>query len=123
MKPLTFRAAMVGVLVLAVLQGSALAHAFVDHASPAVGSTVEKSPAEVRIWLTNEIDPAMSGIEVTDAGGKGVDLKDSHRDEKDHAVLIVSLPPLSAGTYCVTWHVLSTDGHKTQGNFKFTVKG
>ena len=28
---------------------------------------------------------------------------------------------LPAGTYSVTWHVLSVDTHKTQGSFSFTI--
>jgi len=32
------------------------------------------------------------------------------------------LPPLPAGTYRVKWHVVSVDTHRTQGDFKFTVK-
>ncbi len=30
--------------------------------------------------------------------------------------------PLGSGTYIVEWHVLSTDGHKTNGSYTFTVK-
>jgi len=30
--------------------------------------------------------------------------------------------PLAAGDYQVNWHVLSVDGHKTQGSYRFSVK-
>jgi methionine-rich copper-binding protein CopC len=30
-----------------------------------------------------------------------------------------ALPP---GAYTVKWHVLSTDGHKTEGSYSFMVK-
>lgn len=29
---------------------------------------------------------------------------------------------LGPGAYTVEWHVLSTDGHKTNGSYTFTVK-
>jgi len=29
---------------------------------------------------------------------------------------------LSPGAYAVEWHILSTDGHKTNGTYAFTVK-
>ena len=29
--------------------------------------------------------------------------------------------PLAAGTYKVEWHAVSTDTHKTQGSYSFTV--
>jgi methionine-rich copper-binding protein CopC len=30
--------------------------------------------------------------------------------------------PLQAGSYQVNWHVLSVDGHKTAGSYRFSVK-
>ena len=40
--------------------GSAFAHAHLDHASPAVGSTVAQAPKEVVLWFTNQLEPAFS---------------------------------------------------------------
>jgi methionine-rich copper-binding protein CopC len=110
------------VLAIASLGTSVFAHAFLDHSDPRVGSTVDKSPATVDIWFTQEPELAFSRIEVFDSDGKQVDSKDTHVDDKDAKELIVSLPNLPAGTYKVVWHVLSTDTHKTQGDFKFSVK-
>jgi methionine-rich copper-binding protein CopC len=100
----------------------AFAHALLDHADPRVGSTVAKPPSVVDIWFTQEPEPSFSRIEVYDSDGKQVDGKDTHVDEKDPKQLIVSLPNLPAGTYKVVWHVVSADTHKTQGDFKFSVK-
>jgi copper resistance protein C len=50
-----------------------------------------------------------------------VDKRDLHLDRSDHALLHVSLPPLSAGTYKVAWRVVSVDTHVTSGNFTFRV--
>jgi hypothetical protein len=105
-----------------VLQSQAWAHAFLDHAQPKVGSTLTGPPAEIKIWFTQNIEPAFSSIQVQDAQGREVDKKDAHPDDKDKSLLIVSLPPLPAGTYTVSWHVVSVDTHKTQGHFEFTVK-
>jgi copper resistance protein C len=103
-------------------QSPAWAHAFLDHAEPKVGSTITNSPSEIKIWYTQELEPAFSSIEVKNAQGKEVDKKDVHVDDKDKSLLIVSLPKLPAGTYTVTWHVVSVDTHRTQGHFKFTIK-
>ena len=100
----------------------AQAHAFLDHADPKVGSTVDTLPSEVRIWFTEEIEAAFSSVEVLDGDGKQVDNKDYHLDSKNKKLAIVSLPALPVGTYKVVWQVISTDTHKTQGNFTFTVK-
>jgi methionine-rich copper-binding protein CopC len=110
-------------LLLIVLFGSAEieAHAFLQRAEPAVGSTVQKSPSEVRIRFTENIESASSSIQVFDASGKQVDKHDLHLDRSDYALLRVSLPPLGAGTYKVVWRVVSVDRHVTSGSFTFRV--
>lgn len=108
--------------LLLALQSSAWAHAFLDHADPKVGGTVTNSPAKIKIWFTQNLEPAFSKIEVRDAQGKEVDKKDSHLDGKDKTLLLVSLPQLSAGIYTVKWSVVSTDTHHTQGHFEFIIK-
>ena len=108
--------------VLAYLPGAALAHAFLDHSEPKVGSEVDKAPTEVRIKFTQQVEPAFSKIEVKDKDGKEVDKKDTHLDPQERQTLIVSLESLPPGTYTVSWHVVSVDTHPTRGDFKFTVK-
>jgi copper resistance protein C len=109
-----------GVIVL-VGSGRLEAHAFLKRAEPAVGSTAQTSPNEVRIWFTENIEPAFSTIQVFDASGKEVDKRDVHLDRSNHALLHVSLPPLGAGTYKVVWRVVSVDTHVTNGNFTFRI--
>jgi copper resistance protein C len=104
------------------LQTHTWAHAFLDHAEPKVGSMVTNSPAEVKIWFTQNLEPAFSKLEVQDAQGEEVDKKDAHLDAKDKSLFLVSLPQLPAGTYTVIWHAVSVDTHKTQGRFEFIVK-
>jgi methionine-rich copper-binding protein CopC len=112
---------LVAILFLA-LQTHARAHALLDHAEPKVGSTVTNSPAEIKIWFTQNLEPAFSTLELQDAQGKEVDKKDAQLDDKDKSLFLVSLPSLPAGTYTVIWHAVSVDTHKTQGRFEFTVK-
>ena len=97
------------------------AHAFLERADPGVGSTIQTSPSEVRIRFTENIEPAVSSIQVFDASGKEVDKRDLHLDRSDHALLHVSLPQLGAGIYKVVWRVVSGDTHVTNGNFTFRV--
>ena len=110
-------------LFLIVVTGSARleAHAFLEHADPAVGSTVRTSPGEIRIWFSENIEPAVSTIQVFDASGKQVNKSDVHPDHSTQALLRSSLPPLHAGTYKVVWRVVSTDTHVTKGSFTFRV--
>jgi len=97
------------------------AHAFLKDANPGVGSTIQTSPSEVLIRFTENIEPAVSSIQVFDASGKEVDKHDLHLDRSDHTLLHISLPRLRAGTYKVVWRVVSVDTHVTNGNFTFLV--
>ena len=40
----------------------------------------------------------------------------------DGTLLEVGLPSLPAGRYRVFWSVVARDGHRTEGDFSFTVK-
>jgi methionine-rich copper-binding protein CopC len=108
-------------LVLVAASARLEAHAFLKDADPGVGSTTQTSPGEVRIRFTENIEPALSNIQVFDASGKEVDKRDRHLDRSNHAVLHVSLPRLGAGVYKVVWRVVSVDTHVTNGNFTFRV--
>lgn len=110
------------VILAFAIQGTASAHAFLDRSEPRVGATTAKPPAEVRIWFTQRLEPAFSKIQVFNAQGKELDKRDSHVDTKDRNLLVVSLPQLPRGTYKVSWHVVSVDTHRSQGDFKFTIE-
>lgn len=99
----------------------ALAHAFLDRAVPAVGSTIHGKPAEVRLQFSQPLEPAFSTVRVFDAGRRQVDRKDGHVDGDDASLLKVSLPRLAPGIYRVVWRVLSVDTHVTEGDFTFEV--
>jgi len=99
----------------------AAAHAFLDHASPAVGSTVHARPAQVKLWFTQELEPTFSTAQVLDASGKRVDQGDARVDEADPTLITMSVPPLAPGRYKVSWRVLSVDTHATEGDYSFDV--
>ena len=107
--------------VACVAAKAAAAHAFLDHASPAVGSTVHESPRSVRLWFTEQIEPAFSRVRVVDGAGMEVDAGDSHVDASDRAILTASLPALPPGDYRVVWRVVSVDTHVTEGDFTFEI--
>ncbi len=99
----------------------ARAHAFLDHADPRVGSMVTGSPPVVKIWFTEQLEPAFSKIQVFDSAGHEVDLKVSKVDSANQALMSVSLPKLAPGNYKVVWHAVATDTHHTQGTFTFMI--
>lgn len=102
----------------------AQAHAFLDHADPKVGSTIQDSPSVIKIWFTMVIQGALSNIEVFDVKGREVDRKDAKVDPADKSLMAVSVPTLPAGAYKVVWHaVCLCCGHHTTGSFIFKVTG
>ena len=97
------------------------AHAFLDHAEPAVGSQIHSSPAEVRIWFTEKVEPALSRIQVFNVAASEVDKRNVHINPSNPALLEVALPPLQPGKYRVVWRVVSVDTHVTTGDSTFNV--
>jgi methionine-rich copper-binding protein CopC len=94
-----------------VAAAGAQAHAFLDHASPAV----------VTLWFTQDLEPAFSSATVTNEAGQRVDLGNTRIPPGSPAELEIGLKPLPPGTYLVSWHVVSVDTHPTEGTFTFEV--
>ena len=107
--------------LFAALGGApAHAHAFLDHASPLVGSTVRTAPREVARSFTQNLEPAFSSVQVTDANGARVD---QGKPQVSGSTMRIGLKSLSSGTYKVHRRALSVDTHTTEGNFSFRVGG
>ena len=106
---------------MCIASAPAAAHAFLEHALPAVGSTVHEAPRAIRLWFTEQLEPAFSSVRVLDKSGKEVDAGDSHVDAADSMVLAASVPALAPGTYRVVWRVVSVDTHVTEGDFTFDI--
>ena len=104
-----------------VAAAGAQAHAFLDHASPAVGGSVTTAPAVVTLWFTQNLEPAFSSATVTNEAGQRVDLGNTRIPPGSPAELEIGLKPLPPGTYLVSWHVVSVDTHPTEGTFTFEV--
>jgi methionine-rich copper-binding protein CopC len=102
---------------------AACAHAFVDHAEPAVGSQIHGAPIQVKVWFTEKLESSMSKIQVFDASGLEVDKRDVKIDRSNASLLTVSLPKLKPGKYKVVWRAVSADTHITTGNFTFELVG
>ena len=114
--------AALSVALLFILPKASWGHAFPDHSDPKVGSTVSGSPAQVRIWFDSDLEQAFSNLMVHNADGKMIDKKDTRVGPADPKLLQVSVPPLPPGMYLVIWNVVARDGHRTNGQFSFTIK-
>ena len=107
------------ILVALAAPAAVLAHAMLESATPAVGSTVETSPPVVSATFDDDLEASKSSIEVVGPDGatiaKGGVLAD------DPKTLSVDVPLLAAATYDVRWAAASEDGHLERGQYQFAV--
>ena len=115
------RSIIASIAFLFAAAGPVFAHAHLDRANPAVGSTVTPAPKEVVLWFTNQLEPAFSSIEVRDEKGASVQAGKALVDRSNRTRMSVPLKSLPPGSYKVMWRVLSVDTHRTQGDFSFRV--
>ena len=69
------------------------------------------------------VEPGFSGATLTGPNKEQIKTGKASRSEQDKTQLIIPLAQtLEAGKYTVDWHVVSVDGHKTKGQYTFSVK-
>lgn len=99
----------------------AAAHAFPQREQPPVGSVVHDAPDSVRIWFNAKLEPLFSKVMVKDSQGNKVSGA-SHVDSDTQIMIETPLQALPAGQYHVYWSVVARDGHRTEGDYVFTIK-
>jgi copper transport protein len=109
------------VLIALAAAPSAFAHAILQQSTPENGSVVRTSPAAVTLRFNEAVETAFGSIRIYDCGGGRVDAgKITRPNERSVAVAVGKKLP--AGTYTVTWRVISADSHPVAGAFTFSVK-
>jgi len=102
---------------------AAWAHAALREASPAVGSTVAKSPTEISLKFSEGVEPELSSITLSLKDGAKFATGKAGTGGKDKRFLTLKLPKaLAPGAYTVHWAVVSIDSHKTEGSYSFEIK-
>lgn len=118
-------ASVLALFFVLLLSGVASAHALLARSDPPAGAILDygKAPAQLRLWFTEEINPALTRAIVVDHNNKEVDLQNSHVNSSDPRELDTGLPRLQPGFYVVIWKSVSAeDGHSVGGNFLFRVR-
>ena len=119
-RALTFK--VIASLAFAAVATAAFAHAQLQKATPAVGSTVNASPTEIRLKFSEGVEPRFSGIALAAPDGAAEAMGKPSVDPADNSVLVATIAQkLKPGVYEVTWRAVSVDTHKTQGSFEFTI--
>ena len=111
------------VLLSGFISQQASAHAHLKTETPAADSVLTVSLTELSLGFSEGIEPDFSKITLTDASQKTVKTGKMTLAANDNTQAVLPLSDaLSAGKYIVSWNVVSVDGHKTHGQYSFTVK-
>jgi methionine-rich copper-binding protein CopC len=113
-------AAVAACAVLACAPASALAHAVVVAAQPAVNATVPAGDVAIRLQFNSRIDAARSRLTLVAPGGAQTTLAAAAGEAPGVLVARARVP--SAGRWTLRWQVLSLDGHVTRGEVPFGVQ-
>ena len=97
------------------------AHAYLVRSEPAANVVLDSAPTEIRLWFSETITDAFSGVRLLSAGGQGTDLSISI-DPTDRTLMVVTLPELADDVYSLRWTAHSeADGHITEGLLVFGI--
>jgi hypothetical protein len=111
-------------LTALLLPSLALAHGHLKNAEPAPDST-SAAPKQLSLSFSEGVETSLSQVLLQRVDGQAsmaitTGKVISGRDERTLDVPLEA--PLEPGRYQVKWRVLAKDGHKTQGDYRFTVQ-
>lgn len=102
--------------------GTVFAHAMPEQSVPATGAVLNEAPATVTIQFDSNLEPIFSTLIVKDDAGKQVSKGNGSVGPSNPRALITELSKLQPGRYHVYWSAVARDGHRTEGDYTFTVK-
>ncbi|AOM40356.1 copper homeostasis periplasmic binding protein CopC [Xenorhabdus hominickii] len=101
----------------------ALAHAHLKDQAPAENTIIEAAPQSIKLSFSERIELGFSKVKLIGPEKTAVKTGKLELDPETKTELILPVEgKLAAGEYSVDWSVLSVDGHKTKGTYRFTVK-
>jgi copper transport protein len=109
------------IVLLLISEQTVFAHANLLRSDPPGNASLDQAPAEIRLWFSEALEPEFSSISLRDSQGQLVNTPPSIVDAGDPAQMVMQPGELPEGLYTVTWRVLSTDGHSTEGSFAFGI--
>jgi methionine-rich copper-binding protein CopC len=111
-------------LLVALLATATLAaaHARLQSSAPADGATLATPPAELRLRYDEPVEAAMTTVKLVGPGDAALPPAKIAADPKDDRTVHLPLPALAPGTYRAQWTTMGRDGHRTQGEIRFTVR-
>ena len=101
----------------------ASAHAILLRSDPAKDSVLSIPPRGVRMWFSEDLNPAFTTADVINGANERVDNHDAHISPNDTKEMDLTLKPnLPPAVYIVVYRTQSAvDGHILRGSFIFSV--
>lgn len=108
---------------MAVVAAPSWAHAVLKASTPAAGGQLAASPIELRLTFNEPLEARFSKVQLTPTGKAALETGDAQPADGDPHTLVVPVKAtLASGSYVVHWSAMGQDGHRTKGEFKFSVK-
>ncbi len=105
-----------------IASGTATAHPKLTKAEPAAGAVLTGAPKTIELTFNEPLEQAFSTITLSRADGVTVSTEAAKVDPASPMVLVLKAPALAAGDYQARFAVIGKDGHRREGEIKFTVK-
>lgn len=111
-----------GIFLGLIITSLAFGHAHPKLMSPASGAVISSKATTVSIIFNSQIEPTFSTINVINQKKQQVSTGKGIVDQGNPYLIKTQISALPAGKYQVNWSVVALDGHRTQGQYSFTVK-
>lgn len=105
---------------IAMSGSHAFAHSKMNKSVPKDGETVAAGLSQIELKFTNDLRLTLAKI-LREPGQGAEEIAVTRIPKAFTSNVILSVPPLQAGDYKVTWTGVGKDGHVMNGNFTFTV--
>ena len=109
------------VALVALLATPASAHASLLSTDPSNGGVYDTPPKAVILRFNEGVEVSLGGVRVYSSDRSRVVTGEPEHPNGQQSVVSTSLPKLDAGTYVVTWRVISADSHPVEGAYTFQV--
>ena len=100
----------------------AFAHAVLEFSEPARRAILYRAPEQVVLTFNEPVEIEFSKILLMNNEDKIIASSSNLKNIYDNNSIGMQIPKLTSGIYFIQFQVLSIDGHKVKGRYKFTIK-
>ena len=108
-------------ILLLILPSVAMPHAVLEYSEPASRSKLYRSPTRIVLTFNEQIELSFAKIIIMDHNDKVIVSNSIVEKVENEKSIGISFPKLPVGTYFVQYSVISVDGHKVLGRYKFNI--